>query len=315
MSYPIYFSGPNANGGSVTYNNGILVGYAWSPAYGWIQFKNDGTALALSLQNPNDTESTEWANGLIKLSGTDGGSAGNVAYSVVFDPAGTTNSINHWAWGGNVLGWIDFSGVIATPAGAPVVNISANPTYMITGSSSVVKWLGSNLAPTGCVSSGGGSGTSSLVNSWPALNRPSSGTYNTGSLSVGSHLFSIKCLGIGANSTVYSPEDSVLVKVYEEGACIDPSANNFGDVASCEYPSCPAGQIFVGGECINPLPTSCTTDQFSSYSVDEVTGVGTPESWPCYCSVHSTEISPVDCVNFCRENSSSCKKKPHYEEI
>lgn len=125
----IYFSG--TNGGTtgnisynVNYNNGSFSGYAWSPEYGWIQF-NGTSANILSFQN--DSESPSWANGLIKLNGTDGGStniigipsvsnpvgvSANISYSVVFNPTtGIADSVNHWAWGGNVLGWIDFSGV------------------------------------------------------------------------------------------------------------------------------------------------------------------------------------------------------------
>lgn len=119
MGYPIYFLGSNGGtSGNILYNvqynpvNGFS-GYGWSPQYGWIQFSGT-TATALSLVggylNQNDNEVPEWANGLIKLNGSTGGTSGNISYSVTFD-ATTGNAINHWAWGGNVIGWIDFSGV------------------------------------------------------------------------------------------------------------------------------------------------------------------------------------------------------------
>ncbi|MBU0611967.1 hypothetical protein KKA39_00685, partial [Patescibacteria group bacterium] len=111
--YSISFSGPNGGTSGnisygVEYNNGAMDGFAWSPEYGWVQF-NGTSAMVLSLQNPNDKETTEWANGLIKLNGDDGGASGNISYGVSFDPAtGASDPTNHWAWGGNVIGWVDF---------------------------------------------------------------------------------------------------------------------------------------------------------------------------------------------------------------
>lgn len=119
MNYPIRFLGyDGGTSGNIPYSvqyNSVtgFSGYGWSPQYGWINFSGS-KATALSLQNPNDTENAEWADGAIKLSGSTGGTSGNISYSVSFDQDGTANSVNRWAWGGNVIGWVDFSGVKIT---------------------------------------------------------------------------------------------------------------------------------------------------------------------------------------------------------
>ena len=116
--YPISFSGSDGGAGgiinySTQYNvsNNSMTGYAWSPEYGWIQFSGS-TGNVLSFQNNNDHENPDWANGHISLIGTNGGTSGVIHYSVVFNPlTNHFDTINHWAWGGNVIGWIDFSNV------------------------------------------------------------------------------------------------------------------------------------------------------------------------------------------------------------
>ena len=127
MGYKIHFLGyDGGTSGNISYNvqyNSAtgFSGYGWSPEYGWVQF-NGTTATALSLvggyPNRNDNEVPDWATGAISLKGTTGGTSVNIPYSVTFDPVtGNTNTVNHWAWGGNVIGWIDFSNVKIVPAG------------------------------------------------------------------------------------------------------------------------------------------------------------------------------------------------------
>ena len=156
LNYPIYFSGPNANGGGVQYNtSGNLSGYAWSPAYGWLDFsaglaKIDpttkvmtGKARMISLQNPNDTESTEWADGVMTFKGTNGGVLGGISYGVIFNL--TTGQGSGYAWGGNVIGWVDFSGVsiVPNPTGYSCTNNCSTP---ITGGA----YLTQSACTTGC---------------------------------------------------------------------------------------------------------------------------------------------------------------------
>ena len=135
MGYKIHFVGYNGGtSGNISYNvqyNSAtgFSGYGWSPEYGWVDF-NGLSATALSLQNPNDVEISEWANGAIKLKGSDGGTSGNIPYSVTFDPV-TGNTVNHWAWGGNVIGWINFSNVKISPAGNNEGCAVGNPYHCI----------------------------------------------------------------------------------------------------------------------------------------------------------------------------------------
>jgi len=135
MGYKIHFLGYNGGtSGNISYNvqyNSAtgFSGYGWSPEYGWVDF-NGLSATALSLQNPNDVEISEWANGAIKLKGSDGGTSGNIPYSVTFDPV-TGNTVNHWAWGGNVIGWIDFSNVKISLAGNNEGCAVGNPYFCV----------------------------------------------------------------------------------------------------------------------------------------------------------------------------------------
>jgi len=141
--YSISFSGSNGGtSGDIPYSvqydssNGGFTGYAWSPEYGWIQF-NGITATVLSLTQNNDNEFDQngnpanWATGAISLSGSNGGTSGDIPYSISFNPDGTANATNHWAWGGNVIGWVDFSGVTITTT---IVNGTCSFTHYICAS-------------------------------------------------------------------------------------------------------------------------------------------------------------------------------------
>jgi len=303
MGYIIYFSGPNANGGSVQYDSltGGMTGYAWSPEYGWIHFTGT-TGIALSLQNPNDTENIEWANGLIKLNGNDGGIGGNISYSVSFDPI-TGLSVNHWAWGGNVIGWVDFSGVSVglSTTEQPSCTLTVTPTSVSTGDSSLLTWYGTNLAS--CTASGDWSGSKPI----------SGGPTSTGALTT-AKTYNLLCLGTTLGTSAACSASISVVNcstnpVYPIPCCaVNPSH------PSCTNP-CPPGEILQSGVCVPIVnPTSCTISQLNDYSPDPITSINTPISWPCYCSIHQSESTPVDCVNFCLNNPSSCKKKPHYIE-
>jgi hypothetical protein len=271
----IYFSG--SNGGStgnmpfqVQYSPTTgLTGYAWSPIYGWIQF-NGTSANVLSFQN--DGESTNWATGYIDLGpNTNGGSTGNMSYDVEFDPVtGAADATNHWAWGGNVLGWIDFSGV--------TVSVEQDLCSNIVGVQYTV--------PSGYVQMG----TQCLEDLCP--------------------------LDAGVQSTLPCPNGDYCPNL--SGIQMNvPSGYTLLD-NNCVIippPSCPTGQILVNGICISINPISaCTESQLNDFTIDSLTGIGTPTSWPCYCSVHRTEVTPVDCVTFCLNNPTSCTKKPTYVE-
>jgi hypothetical protein len=242
MGYKIYFSGSNGGtSGNIPYNvqydtsAGKMTGYAWSPEYGWIQF-NGSSATALSLQNPNDRESPEWADGIIKLNGTDGGTSGNIPYSVTFDPA-TGNALNHWAWGGNVIGWIDFSGVKITPTiTTPTCSIIPISSTINSGDSVTLYWSSSNT--TSCIASNGSG-------SWAGVNKPTSGTF--GATPSTTTTYDMSCLGNDGTNATCSATVTVVPPGYGYN-CSDCST----PVAGGQYPSssaCTSGCSVQGYNC------------------------------------------------------------------
>lgn len=192
----------------VTYNSsGVLSGYAWSPNIGWIKFgglsgfpTGAGTTNAnatVTTVNPNAGRFSGWAracagtlnsspneslpgNCTSMTSRTDGWdgwiSLSGTGYGVSFNPNTGNPEPSSYAWGSDVVGWIDFSNVKITP---PIVNIkaainsftgpicvtnsdpNANYTWFTTGMKSceIRKDGGASLAdvysiPTGNISSG-----------------------------------------------------------------------------------------------------------------------------------------------------------------
>jgi len=233
-------------------SSGNLSGYAWSSNIGWISFNENGcpsgscqanlnlttvalTGWAKALSLSSDTESTDWASGWINLSG------------VSFDM--TTGDGSGYAWGSNVIGWIDFDQVKIIPAN--VIDLCVNIDGL------------QNAVPSGMI-------TDSFGNCMD----PDDLCPNLA--------------GIQTNV----PTDMVVSQ--GNGWCV-----------YLYQIDCPAGQILVSGECIDPgvIPISCTSDQ-----MNDITNI------PCYCSAHSTATEPIDCVQYCQNNPSFCKKAPKYKE-
>jgi len=314
VGYKIYFSSTDNGsplGGtsgnipySVQYNPSTLgmTGYAWSPEYGWIQF-NGATATALSFVGVNDTESpTDWAKGLIKLTGTDGGTTANILYKVFFDPlTGVVDTTNHWAWGGNVIGWVDFSGVSVALAGVPSCTLTATPSAINSGDSSLLIWYGSNLAS--CSASGAWSGSQPI----------SGGPLNTGALTT-STTYTLSCLGTNGANTQCSTTITV----------VDCSTNPIYPLCCSVNPTNPAcvstHKVCVSGSCVSVNGAgsdTCTNDSMCTIVTPiscTLAEMNNTENLPCYCPAHPTEVTPVDCVTFCLNNPSACKKIPHYIE-
>ena len=238
-------------------NNGNINGYAWSSNIGWIQFgglsgfptggssqinaKLDlttgvvtGWAKALSFSN--DTESVDWADGWISLDG--------VNFNLI------TGDGSGYAWGSNVIGWIDFSQVKIIPVSLVDLCININGIQNTVPSGMITDFFGNCMDPN---------------DDCPNL----AGIQE----------------GIPANMV------------------INPS--NGWCVYQIEELECPLGQVLVNGECVVPgvIPISCTVEQSN-----DITNI------PCYCSAHPTVTTPVDCVQYCQDNPTACKKKPKYKE-
>ena len=109
------FAGPGY-GVSIDNDSGAFSGYAWSPNIGWVNFNNaeldlnddevSGTARAcagagIGCVGDSPSEAGGW-DGLISLSGSSYG------VSRIVRPSGC--SLEGWAWGSDVLGWLRFGG-------------------------------------------------------------------------------------------------------------------------------------------------------------------------------------------------------------
>lgn len=140
---------------------GTFNGYAWSSNIGWIIFAGDGTQ-----QHPNPTVnlSTGAVSGWIRAVSAVGRNDGwdgwielsGVNHTVTYNPANAT--INGYAWGSDVVGWIQFVNT-TIQFQKPVVTITATPT---TGTVNVVNpqitWSATNN-PTSCTASDDWTGT------------------------------------------------------------------------------------------------------------------------------------------------------------
>ncbi|HEY4483947.1 MAG TPA: hypothetical protein VI752_02075 [Candidatus Paceibacterota bacterium] len=129
--------------GGVTVTNNVFSGYAWSSNIGWINFNPAGPYPENPQNgvrfNPTNKSITGWAralsygggwDGWIKMSGT--ASNGNT-YGIVSNPTGL---LSGYAWGDDVVGWVDFSRVTCNGCTTTVPPQSFNLTATKTGTGS-----------------------------------------------------------------------------------------------------------------------------------------------------------------------------------
>ena len=320
--YTIYFSGVNANGGSVQYDPSTgFSGNAWSPEYGWVNFSG-WTATVPSFEY--DSESTDWATGQISLNASDintriaGTSYGGVS------PIGVTvandGTVSGYAWGGNVLGWIDFSGV--TVGSIPLV-----PSCTLTSTGDIgglanswnISWYTTNFAigvPVVCSTTGGSTG-------WPLHGRQSSGVFSTGALSTPPPTYNMLCLGTDGTTATCSV-DVVSTPLVAYGCNTTGQCVLGGSGSSCaSSDDCTIQQYH--NTCVNTygLGKICST----------VSGPGEDNCNDCVTSAHlgchnnSCELLPGAgaSTDGCQNLSDSCdlpppptpsnnSKNPHYIE-
>ena len=315
--YQIYFSDYSGYGGTtgnMTYSasydstNGIN-GYAWSPEYGWIQF-NDWTATVLSFEN--DAETPDWATGAISLNGSNGGTTGNILYNVAYDPASGVNT-GRWAWGGNVLGWIDFSGTSITPNASSTCAItpaSSTITPPTPPTSVTLTFSGSNV--TNCTVSGGSFGITGVSESIPGSSTVTPSTTTTYNMScLGSDgITNISCSPaiVTVNSSDLCPNISGVQTTVPTGMTIDAYGN-------CVVPSdlCPnisGVQTSVpSGDVIDPTDGYCVS--VSSCPVPPIDDICCPSG-----DILDTTTAPPTCVLSCPPTDVcvSATKHPHYIE-
>lgn len=258
--------------GGVKLQGNFLIGYAWSENVGWVVFgpayegpsdispelkgsaKYDEetgkiTGWAKIMVFDNDSECSvnipcdkNWADGWISFSGEN--------YGVTFEPEkgviGTSSlkDANRWAWGGNVTGWIDFSGVtvIKNNSTAQVV-LEAEPLSIPVKGSSSLHWYSpdNSLAKGNCITTNG-------TNGWAGSSRPSpEGKFDTGPITTaGQYVFNISCPGNDggyatsfATVSVYSTDPSMVLTTYctqDQGIIEFTSYQNLleGDICKSE---------------------------------------------------------------------------------
>ncbi|MCE9585394.1 hypothetical protein K8Q94_02110 [Candidatus Nomurabacteria bacterium] len=213
-------------GVNINPDTGIISGYAWSPNYGWLKFgglsdfpigsgtvsenakldlstgivtgwarfcsvaSNTNTCLGFA---GNNTSNGGW-DGWVSLNGKD--------YKVSFDKE--TKKINGYAWGSDIVGWINFSdlkipySVSYDPITVPVVSLSSNSYSVPKNSKVTLSWTGLNLVNSaeGCV-------IANSLNSDKIKVPSPSGTFTTSSL-IQNITYTINCDGLTAGTTANS---------------------------------------------------------------------------------------------------------------
>ena len=218
--------GTSNYGVSVSAATGDFSGYAWSENIGWINLAplsgypsvpNHGARLEA------DDTVTGWAracagtvngdctgasrtdgwNGWVKLS-KDTSDSG-ASYGVTVAPA--TGVFSSYAWGSDVVGWIDFAPISAGANGVhlpiPTVTVLIVPaaTTIQTGTGTTLSWT--TTPPTACIASG----------SWSGAKASSGTNVPTGNLSLaGTYSYRLDC-GVGFDSKNVVVEDPAPVCV------------------------------------------------------------------------------------------------------
>ncbi len=185
--------------------NGGMTGYAWSDNIGWIQFNglvNLGTGLV-----------SGWAQAL---------SASNLGWDGQIDLSGITlsgTSFSGFAWGSDVVGWVDFSGVNTTiMLLVPQVTITANPGTNVTSGTVVTLSWTSTSGATSCTLTGGGLNITGL---------PANGSHNLGALTQ-SATYTITCI----NAAGGSGSSNITMSIQGPPALtLSPTNLSFGTVA------------------------------------------------------------------------------------
>lgn len=125
---------PNATG-NVSQNARIVNQGSYAELEGWARACGGTASAPGACSNMNNNTLAGGWDGWISLKGT---AANGSAYGVRFNNS-TVNPTFRFAWGSTVVGWIDFSGVIATEA--PSINsFTVTPTELGVGDPATLTW-------------------------------------------------------------------------------------------------------------------------------------------------------------------------------
>lgn len=134
-----------SNYGLTIDTGGTVSGYAWSDNIGWISANQ--SELTGCPSNPcrakfNGSSLTGWMKALAGGTSYSGGWDGWISLSGSnYGVSESNGTISGYAWGSDVVGWLDFSA--ATPFG-PSATLSAAPTTITRGQYTDVTWTSAN---------------------------------------------------------------------------------------------------------------------------------------------------------------------------
>ena len=176
-------------GVEVDSTTGVLTGYAWSSNVGWISFQessgcpiSDYGCRATAVLSTTATSGTAfphivgWARAVNASSVTNGGWDGWISLSCYNSSiCGTSNfgvkipnennelkknggNLSGYAWGSNVVGWIDFSKVVWVPGESELTLVSDKTNVAKDGDKVELTWDSpTDTTYSSCTASGGGS--------------------------------------------------------------------------------------------------------------------------------------------------------------
>lgn len=309
---------------------GVLSGYGWSPNVGWVNFSGVNVLPGVT---PGTSVVTGFASflggGLFEGATEDGWdgllSMSGAGYGVTVAPSGEASG---YGWGDDVVGWVDFSGVVFPPTETVSLTLYASPASVVyTGVTNLVSlnWV----APVGsgyiqCRPNSGVNTTTGEISSWMAIptlpppNGSQSGVTVPGP-AFSSVSFSIACIKSGETWDMADIASTSVPITSEEGdafvnltdICIAPGDTGTLSWDSADTISCTGSGIGFstgggteGGDDVTP---SDTTTYSISCSVSAAAGGGTVEDEATVtvsndCGVNSGPF--VNLVGACIETGS-----------
>lgn len=293
---------------------GHISGNAWSEHMGWISFDITGGCPGTAPCAPTINLATGlfsgWARALAggtpQSGGWDGWIAlanngtGGPAYGVTVNT--TTGDVSGYAWGGDVLGWINFSGVhITLPPLLPSLTLVANPTSIAACSGNPLETdltyaSPAGLAFTNCTFTSSPSGSDVHGDTAPADHPlPTVANQTIGGVSVLSPntTFTLTCTGTGVPTSTASASVSVSTctpsatisgpSCYQTAPASATLSWNSSNVTSCSINN-GVGTVSPSGS------TSVTVTGTTTYTIT-CTG-----SYGSATSSHTISINP-SCTN------------------
>ena len=252
--------------------DGTLTGHAWSSNIGWISFNRADTGNPPSGSGTTDpgngsgamakvtgSKLTGWARALSNGDGWDGWiSLSGTNYGVIFN--NSSSSFGSYAWGDEVVGWVDFSLVIVGPSSTmPDLTASVpSPTSVTVGTS--------NFSST--ITNAGTAPTSVGFTNLFQISKSSDGTTKIDGTSNGPTNYEVtgmSALDVGGTA-VTSKSLTLSVGTYYMRVCADNNTLFVGAVSeSNEGNNCSSGtpwtQINVTpvGGCVSNVGSVCTS--------------------------------------------------------